>query len=52
MEYEMFVGRLRTGGNDNIEVTIPQHLCKYAGYGVGDIVKIMIKKIDLEDKEE
>ena len=49
MEYESFVGKIRNGGNDNLEITIPLNLCIYAGFKDGDIVKVMIRK---QEKEE
>ena len=43
-EYEKFEGKVIIVGN-SIGVTIPDKVAKYAGYKVGDSIKVMIKKV-------
>ena len=47
-EYETFIGAVRKAGNGSLEITIPYRLVDFVGLKDGEIVKIMIKKIEVK----
>jgi len=48
-EFEVFYDEIKDV-NGSLRITIPFKLAAYAGFKVGDNVKIMIKKIGLKDE--
>lgn len=49
-EYLDLIATVRDSGSETKEITLDKKVCDYLGLKVGDVVKIMIKKI--EDNKE
>lgn len=50
MEFVKFVGKVRSGGTTAV-ITIPKPLMKYENIQIGDKVKVMLRKKEVENDE-
>lgn len=51
MEFESFIGLVRTSGGSSLEVTIPEKICKFSGIKEGDTIKVMVQKVEMKKEE-
>lgn len=47
MEYEPFLDNVKDF-DGTLRITIPKKICKYHGINPGDLVKILIRKIEVD----
>ena len=50
-EYESYFETIKEN-NGVLRISVPKNLALFAGISKGDMVKVMIKKVETEDKEE